>query len=78
MTTKFSKFVDNLFGFNKLLTESKYYISALRYVKSNNLADFRQHALFSQAQSQLLETKDYVQLFIHASNDNIKSSATNR
>ena len=26
MGTKFLKFVDNLFGFNKLLTESKYYM----------------------------------------------------
>ena len=30
--TKFARFVDNLFGFTKLLTESKYYISVLRYV----------------------------------------------
>ena len=59
MATKFSKFIDNLFGFNKLLTESKYYISALRYVESNNMAYFSPHALFSQAQSHIEKSKVY-------------------
>ena len=54
MATKFSRFVDNLFGFNKLLTESKYYISVLRYVESNNMVCFSPHALFSKAWSHIL------------------------
>ena len=53
MAPKFLRVVDNLFGFNKLLTESKYYISVLRYVESNNMAYFSPHALFSQARSHL-------------------------
>ena len=52
--TKFSRFVDNLFGFTTLLTESKYYISVLRYVLSNDMVYFSPHALFSQAQSQMV------------------------
>ena len=53
MATKFSRFVDNLFGFTILLTESKYYISVLRYVSSNDMVYFSLHALFLQARSQL-------------------------
>ena len=45
--TKFSRFVINLFGFTTLLTESKYYISLLRYVSSNDAVYFSPHALFS-------------------------------
>ena len=51
--TKISELVDNLFGFRTLFTESKYYISALRYVLSNDMAYFSPHALFLQAQSQI-------------------------
>jgi len=50
MATKFSRFVDNLFGFIALLTESKYYISVLRYISSNGMVYFSPHALFLQAQ----------------------------
>ena len=52
--TKISELVDNLFGFRTLLTETKYYISALRYVLSNDVVYFSPHALFSQARSQIL------------------------
>ena len=47
--TKFSRYIDNLFGFTTLLTESKYYISVLRYVSSNDIVYFSPHALFLQA-----------------------------
>ena len=53
IATKISELVDNLFGFSLLLTESKCYISALRYVLSNDMVYFSPHALFSQAQSQI-------------------------
>jgi len=55
MATKFSRFVDNLlnFGFTALLRESKYYISVLRYVSSNDMVYFSPHTLFSQARSHL-------------------------
>ena len=53
IATKISELVDNLFGFRTLLTESKYYISALRYVLSNDMVYFSPHALFSQAQSHI-------------------------
>ena len=53
MATKYSRFVDNLFGFNKLLTDSKYYISVFRYVESNNMEYFSPHALFLQARSHM-------------------------
>ena len=46
---KFSRFVDNLFGFTTLLTESKYYISVLRCVSLNDMVYFSLHALFLQA-----------------------------
>ena len=52
--TKFSRFVDNLFGFTTLLTESKYYISVLRYVSSNDMVYFSPHALFLQARSHIV------------------------
>ena len=52
--TKFSEFVYNLFGFAKQLTESKYYISALIYVSSNDMVYFSPHALFSQARSHII------------------------
>ena len=51
MATKLSRFVENLFGFTVLLTESIYYISVLRYVSSSNMVYFSPHALLSQAQS---------------------------
>ena len=51
---KFSELVDNLFDFTKLLTESKYYISVLRYASSNDMVYFSPHALFLQARSQLM------------------------
>ena len=51
--TKFFRFVDNLFDFIKLFTESKYYISVLKYVSSNYIVYFSPHALFSQAQSHI-------------------------
>ena len=53
--TKFSELVDNLFDFTKFLTESKYYISVLRYVSSNDMVYFSPHALFSQARSHFIE-----------------------
>ena len=57
--TKFSRFFDNLFGFTTLLTESKYYISILRYVSSKDMVYFSPHALFSQARSlNIIETKE--------------------
>jgi len=52
-TKFFGRFVNKLFGFTTLLTESKYYISVLRYVSSNGMVYFSPHALFSQAQSQI-------------------------
>ena len=52
------KFVDNLFGFTTLLTESKYIISVSRYVSSNDMVYFSPHALFSQAQSQIIILSD--------------------
>jgi len=55
--TNFARFVDNLFGFTTLLTESKYYISLLRYVSSNDMVYFSPHALFSQARSHLYHAK---------------------
>ena len=48
MATKFSRFVDNLFGFTTLLTESKCYISVLRYVSPNDMVYFSPRALFLQ------------------------------
>ena len=54
MTTKISEFADNLFGFITLLAESKYFISVLRYVSSNDIVYFSPHALFSQARSHIL------------------------
>ena len=54
LATKFSRFVDNLFGFTTLLTESKYYILVLRHVESNNMVYFSPHALFSQARSHII------------------------
>ena len=51
--TKFARFVDNLYGFATLLTESKYYISVLRYVSSNNMIYFSALALFLQAWSHI-------------------------
>ena len=53
MTTKISEFADNLFGFITLLAESKYFISVLRYVSSNDIVYFSPHALFSQARSHI-------------------------
>jgi len=53
MATNFFRFVYNLFGFTTLLTESKYYISSLRYVSSIEMVYFIPHALFSQARSHL-------------------------
>ena len=47
--TKFSELVDNLFGFTNFLTESKYYISVLGYVLSNDMVYFNPHSLFLQA-----------------------------
>ena len=38
MTTKISEFADNLVGFITLHAESKYFISVLRYVSSNDIA----------------------------------------
>ena len=55
--TKTSELVNNLFGFTTLLTESKCYISVLRYVLSNDMVYFSPHALFSQAQSHILLAK---------------------
>ena len=52
--TKFSRYIDNLFGFTTLLTESKYYISVLKYVSSNDIVYFSPRALFLQARSQLM------------------------
>jgi len=52
MATQFSEIVHNLTGFPTHLTESKYYISVLRYVSSNHMVYFSPNALFSQAQSQ--------------------------
>ena len=65
--TKISKFVDNLFGFTALLTESKYYISALRYISSNDIVYFSPHALFSQARSQFVFYLQHVHLCMHIS-----------
>jgi len=53
MAIKFSRFVDNLFGFTTLLKEFKCYISVLRYVSSNDMVYFSTHALFLQARSQI-------------------------
>jgi len=52
--TKFSELIENVFGFTKFLTESKCYISVLRYVSSNDIVYFSPHALFSQARSHML------------------------
>ena len=56
MATKFSRVVNNLFGFTTLLTEFKYYISVLRYVSLNDTVYFSPHALFSQAWSHIIST----------------------
>jgi len=56
MATKFSEIVHNLTGFPTHLTETKYYISVLRYVSPNHMVYFSPHALFSQAQSHLILT----------------------
>jgi len=53
--TKNSEFVDNLFSFTTLLTESKYYISVLRYVSPNDMVYISPHALFLQAQSHIVK-----------------------
>jgi len=62
--TKFSKFVDNLFGFITLLTESKCYFSILRYVSSNGMVYFSPHALFSQARSHIVARRDTFHVLI--------------
>jgi len=54
MATKISECADNLFGFITLLAESKYFISVLRYVSSNDIVYFSPLALFLQARSQLI------------------------
>ena len=54
MATQFSEIVHNLTGFPAYLTEPKYYISILRYVSSNHMVYFSQHALFLQAQSHII------------------------
>ena len=58
MATKFSRFIDNLLGFTTLLTESKCYISVLRYVSLNDTTYFSPHALFLQARSHILHHLD--------------------
>jgi len=58
MATKIFRCVNNLFGFTTLLTESKYFISVMRYLSSNNMVYFSPHALFSQARSHLKDHKD--------------------
>jgi len=64
MATKFSRFADNLFGYTTLLTESKYYISILRYVSSNGIVYFSPNALFSQAWSQIVFNRYYAGYFV--------------
>ena len=54
MATQFSEIVHNLTGFPTHLTEPKYYISALKYVLSNDMAYFSPHSLFSQARSRMM------------------------
>ena len=54
MATQFSEIAHNLTGFLTHFTEPKYYISVLRYVSSNCMVHFSPHALFSQAQSQIV------------------------
>jgi len=53
MATQFSEIVHNLTGFPTHPTEPKYYISVLRYVSSNHMVYFSQHALFLQDRSQI-------------------------
>jgi len=54
MATQFTEIVHNLTDFPTHLTEPKYYISALRYVLSNQMVYFSPHALFLQARSQIV------------------------
>ena len=53
MATKVSEMVHNLTGFPTHLTETKYYISVLRYVPLNDKVYFSPNDLFSQARSHI-------------------------